>query len=358
LFASASLAAQAPASKEILDTFCKLDVAGRQLSLDGQNDIAKLLSNEKHWEPQPEVIVTKDFSIRDLGIRKETAEFAVDYRVLGRLDSSITFTHQQTPYSGDPIIQSERFSLIFSDVHLTMGPDGRWQQAKGSPGWRIRITPGSPHVGISAAIRYVESISFKSKDPLIKANSQKTLAELERLYRTENLRSQLASPIQPPETVLSQMISLETNGIGLSADGRRQFDAFFQHPSPWARGRIHVSKGYEVKTAKSLGSTAELYVEYGAVGELDSMLRLTDAPRGRIAREDYHLILNDKYSLRSNPAKEFVGPSRWQITDAHPQQWISVDAAIRYVTETRNATSDPALRQNADKTLAALARYR
>jgi hypothetical protein len=103
-------------------------------------------------------------------------------------------------------------------------------------------------------------------------------------------------------------------------------------------------------------------VEYALIGELDSSLRFASiASAGSVVREDFKLVFENKYLLpaRGNlPAKEFVGPSRWRIEDAHSEHWLTVNAAIRYVTRMRDATPDPVVKANAEKTVATLARYR
>jgi hypothetical protein len=75
---------------------------------------------------------------------------------------------------------------------------------------------------------------------------------------------------------------------------------------------------------------------------------------------DYQLVFDNKYVLPQrgpNPAKEMVGPGRWKILDAPADQWITVPAAIRYVTQMHDSTTDPVLRRNADATLRTLRLY-
>jgi hypothetical protein len=82
---------------------------------------------------------------------------------------------------------------------------------------------------------------------------------------------------------------------------------------------------------------------------------------GGLIRQDYKLLFDNKYVLhgRGNSApNEIVGPSRWRIEEAPAEQWISVNAAIRYVTQMRDAATDPVIKDNAEQTLAALSRYR
>lgn len=83
-------------------------------------------------------------------------------------------------------------------------------------------------------------------------------------------------------------------------------------------------------------------------------------PTGSIVPQDYTLVLDNKYStpgVGNTPVHEFVGPSRWRIEEPPAEQWISVSAAIRYVTEIHDATRDASIREirdNAEKTLALL----
>jgi hypothetical protein len=80
-----------------------------------------------------------------------------------------------------------------------------------------------------------------------------------------------------------------------------------------------------------------------------------------ILQQDYRLLLDNKYSAPGNVDKsesEVIGPSRWRIDEAPQEQWVSVDSAIKYVTLLRDATRDPAIKANAEKTLAILGRYR
>jgi hypothetical protein len=260
-------------------------------------------------------------------------------------------------------LQSEKISLIRSDTYFDVGDDGQWHQVKAAPEWRIKTAPPEPHIGITAAIGYVRSVSHRSKDPMVNMNAQRTLRELQNLYQEQTRPAQIPEPMQQlPETVLAQFIAIEADGIAITREGSRVLDPLFGHPMEWRQDKIHVARGYVVKEAKFSGSKADLYVDYAALGDLDSSLRFTSvAQAGSVVREDFKMIYDNKYSLPTGgnvTPKEFVGPSRWQIEDAHPEQWLTVNAAIRYVTKTRNATPDPAVKANAEETLATLGPYR
>jgi hypothetical protein len=116
-----------------------------------------------------------------------------------------------------------------------------------------------------------------------------------------------------------------------------------------------------VKKTKLAGNQATVSVEYGALGELDSQLRFTSmGERGTIVQRDYKLLLDNKYmapAYGDKPPSEFIGPSRWRIDETPPEQWLSINAAIKYVTQMRDSTRDLAVKGNADKSLAILNRY-
>jgi hypothetical protein len=194
-------------------------------------------------------------------------------------------------------------------------------------------------------------------------NAQRTLAELQRLNQLQfSPVSRLEFSEETPAAILSQFAALETDGRGLTPDGIKQLESFLVAPPSWQRDKVHVAKDFVVSDAAFLGSKGTLYVEYIALGDLDSSLRLTTrVPSGIKVREDYTLVLSNLYSLPGVGGKapqEVIGPSRWRIEASTAEQWISLDAAIRCVTQMREAATDPVLKANADKTLAILARYR
>jgi hypothetical protein len=107
---------------------------------------------------------------------------------------------------------------------------------------------------------------------------------------------------------------------------------------------------------------AEAYVQYESLGEIDLQLRFTSSgASGNAVRQNYRLIFDNDYSSvagTGNDPYANIGPSRWRIEQAPDEQWVSVATAIKYVTQMRDATRDPSIKADADKTLAILARYR
>src|SRR6266498_5625946 len=126
--------AQQEAPGTVVERFCSLDALGKRLNAAGAKDVSReFLLAENPWDQPTELIIIKDYSVRAVASREGTAEIAVDYKVLGRMDSTLSLTRLQMPYSNQPVLQSEHFSLLLTDTHSEVGPDGRLQQINGPP---------------------------------------------------------------------------------------------------------------------------------------------------------------------------------------------------------------------------------
>ena len=348
--------AQQSSPKEIVEHFCKLDAEGNQLSSESQKELSAFLYDQKPWAQHPEITVVKEYVVRAQDIRGDTAQIVVEYSVWGQLDSFLRFARLTGPSENHPIQIREYISMIRADKHLELGTDGRWQEVQDVPQWRIKTIPSSPHVTVGAAMRYVQEMGYRSIGPIIKRNAQAAFAELSGLVHAQFQQS--AEPRQSPSEVLAQFVALQTDGKGLTAEGQKELDALLVQPAAWPRDKIHITRDFVISNAVLMGAKGDLYVQYIALGDLDSSLRFTTrAPSGIKVREDYTLVLSNKYSLpgaSGKPAQELLGPSRWKIADSPPEQWITVNTAIRYVTEMRDKTTDPAIKQKANQTLAKL----
>ena len=152
------------------------------------------------------------------------------------------------------------------------------------------------------------------------------------------------------------------DGKSLNGERADQMNAFLVRPLEWRYDKIGIARAFLVKNHSVVLNKALAHVEYAAIGELDSKLKLTTSnANGSLVRQDYKLLFDDKYVLpgRGNaPPDEITGPSRWRIEEVPTEQWISVNAAIRYVTQMRDATSDPVIKKNAEKTLDTLGGFR
>ena len=92
--------AQQTSPRDVIDHFWDMDSEGKQLSAAGADEVAaQCLWEKKSWRQPSEITVIKDYSAKVLSVGKDTADVAVSYRLLGRIDSSFNFRRLQIPYS-------------------------------------------------------------------------------------------------------------------------------------------------------------------------------------------------------------------------------------------------------------------
>jgi len=356
--------AQQASPGEVLDRFCKLDAEGRQLTAAGAKELTPLLAEPKPWAPYAEFAVIKDYKVRAPAGRDESVRVAIEYNVWGRLDpSSLQFVPLAVPSENRPTLIPESIIVMRSNGHSGPGSTEGVHDVSAASEWKITRVPSEPHISLETAARYVNEMRYKSREPLVRVNAQRTLAELQRLSQMQFLSATRPESSQESAiTVLSQFAALQTAGTGLTLDSVKQLQRFFIVPPSWRLDKIHVEREFAVSNEVFRGNKGTLYVEYTAVGDLDSSLRITSGiPSGHRVRENYALVLSNRYSLRGahgEPPQEIFGPSRWMIEDSTGEQWISVNAAINYVTDMRDKTTDPAVQQNANQTLAKLMNLR
>jgi hypothetical protein len=169
------------------------------------------------------VVVIRDYSPGFLNVHNSDQTFAVNYHLLGRIDGSLDFVRLQSSYTNQPLVQTELFSLTWTDSHVELDANGERQPIKGAPEWRIKTAPAAPHVGLTAAIQYVRIASNRTKDPIVKAKAQKTLADLEVLSQFQSVSTHAAATFQQgPEEILSQFAQMQMDGAGLAADESSQ----------------------------------------------------------------------------------------------------------------------------------------
>jgi hypothetical protein len=176
-----------------------------------------------------------------------------------------------------------------------------------------------------------------------------------------------------PKEVVEDFWGIETNGGRLTPEGWHKTTNFFIRARPADLSVIHVipraDNGRIDETARTQNH-AEVYVGTLELGELDSALRYKSAPEraanGAVIGATmikYDLVLADRYwelKRDGSTGAELTGPAEWRIASIAGGNgpWITVDTAIRYVEEKRDKTSDPAIKKNADATLAALRRQK
>jgi len=131
-------------------------------------------------------------------------------------------------------------------------------------------------------------------------------------------------------------------------------------PQSPALKNIVVAMDCVVSEPAMNGNKADFYVEQLMFGQLDSSLSYKpsnpDHPDQPIMlRRDRSLVLTNEY-WKVGPGGEnqrIIGPLAWRIDSEYPLS-ISVEAAIGYVARIRDSTNDKTVKENANKTLAAL----
>ncbi|MGC2332125.1 MAG: hypothetical protein WA581_11765, partial [Candidatus Acidiferrales bacterium] len=177
-------------------------------------------------------------------------------------------------------------------------------------------------------------------------------------------------PEKPPKEVVQQFYKLETEGRWLTPQHWDELQDFLTNIGPWfLPGSISVLRSYQIGDArKDIGYRGvvdyQVEVDYSEWGSIDSFLNFTKArgPRGEtsvigepVEQRTYEtLVLTDKFvkSSRSGDKQE-TGALRWRMSLLTPPA-VSVDAALRWVTETRDKSNDPLIKYNADRTITVL----
>lgn len=174
-----------------------------------------------------------------------------------------------------------------------------------------------------------------------------------------------------PKEAVEQFYKAETEGRWLGPERWDELQDFLTDISPWVPSEpISVLKSYEVRDArKDIGAGGvvdyEVEVDFFEWGSIDSYLNFTKArdPGGKISavagpveeRTYETLVLRDRIVQRGLSGKEVETKGRlgWRMSlFASPR--INVNAALRWVADRRDKSNDPAIRYNAEKTLAIL----
>jgi hypothetical protein len=151
--------------------------------------------------------------------------------------------------------------------------------------------------------------------------------------------------------VFARFCKLDAQGGQLTDEGWQKIAALFVNPGKPRRDRIIVTDGGGPLGPTPEGGKIAVGREYIHFGHIDlPQVRFSNGefPPGTMIREQGSYVVKVP-----GPG----GAAEWRIEGPVPEPKITVDAAIRYVTELRANAKDPVIRKNADRTLAALKHF-
>jgi hypothetical protein len=327
LSAQSSAAGRSP--RDVVERFCRLDLAGSLLTAAGDDETARFLVSPFRWTPDQTIVVIDRYTLRG------SAQITVDYHVWGELDASLRFLRLEGVVAGRPVTTPEYMPTVRSD------------------GWRIGTQPSRAHVSVATAVRHVTAMRDRSTDPVIKTNASQALVALGRLA-SDPAAPRPANARKTAAAVVGDFCTMDGDGKQLTSGGWRDMAPLFAQPrEAWREKpeKIAVVADYGISPASITDEhTAGVRVTYLYVGFVDSKTgRFEQESPGLSTQRDFDLVLADGSSSAS---------PIWKIEGPVPPPSVTVATAISYLTRLRDSTMDPAVKTNADRTLAVLKRPR
>jgi hypothetical protein len=164
--------------------------------------------------------------------------------------------------------------------------------------------------------------------------------------------------------VLTQFCTKDAEGKQLTEEGWQEMSAMFvQHRNPFP-GKFIVIRDFGVGRPEIKGNEEAFSVEYIELGLLDSSGRYYNPPGSRSSapikiKKEYILVRSDMtVGAESHTAKQTTLARAWKIKKGQELPHITVETAIRYVTELRKHATDEKIRMNAGAALTSLRRQR
>jgi hypothetical protein len=176
---------------------------------------------------------------------------------------------------------------------------------------------------------------------------------------------------ETPLQVIQKFWGLEVQGGRLTPDGRKGIAKFFEDRQPAGMRllRFHVIsndwKMDENRSEAGLGR-AVFYVaftDYGEIREnLDFIRNPTHTADGVWIKETdarYVLVLTDRHwEFTNDGPREIRGEKEWLIRDGGHDVIVSLDTAIRYVSNVHKEANNAVVQKNAARTLVLLRRLK
>ena len=169
------------------------------------------------------------------------------------------------------------------------------------------------------------------------------------------------APPKPTELVIRRYEKLVARGAFLTPEGWKKASRLYQRPDPYPRdSEIEViSTGGLIAENWMHGDEAEVETKWDDFfGTIDGALRYKPPPYGR------SIMLGQLFAMvrtlqqggtdERDKTTGIIGREEWKIKGPQSVRFATIPAAIKYVEEIRDQSKDPVIRENANKTIAAL----
>jgi hypothetical protein len=169
---------------------------------------------------------------------------------------------------------------------------------------------------------------------------------------------------KPTEQVVGQYEELVSRGALLTPTGWKAASRFFYESQAFPHnGTIFLTSSATAAMIGEMwvkGDRADVQTKWtDYFGSIDSSLRYK--PESRPAAVvmtvyDFHMIYTNKHRdmAASGAVTETTGPWEWKLEEPQKVRWTTVARALEYLTRARDTSDDPVIRENAEKTIAAL----
>ena len=169
---------------------------------------------------------------------------------------------------------------------------------------------------------------------------------------------------KPTEQVVTQYEKLVSRGALLTPSGWKTASRLFYESQAFPRdGTISLTSAATAAMIGEMwvkGNRADVQTKWtDSFGSIDSTLRYKPVWRPPVVFMtvyDFHMIYTNKHrDISANGAvTETTGSWEWKLEGPQKVRWTTVARAIEYLNRMRDTSDDPVIRENAEKTIAAL----
>jgi len=173
-----------------------------------------------------------------------------------------------------------------------------------------------------------------------------------------------ARPRKSPKVIVEEFWKMDTEGGRLTEAGWRAADRFFVRPiaPPLERTICVFDYDFAVRNPKIQDNKAQVIVgTAGTVWKIDSHMRLGICSDQGKDFWVHKLVLSAKhweFTSDGRSLKEVDGEPEWRFEKEGNHVYVTVETAIRYLSQVRDSSTDPVIKKNADRALEVLGRQR